>query len=99
MWHDYGKPRPWIESARQPFVAYFLMWGLIATPLVIFLCNRFPIERRNWLARFLLHLGLFDRFGNTNFSRPSSSTSIRLSILQRASGLDDVQWIFLFQWF
>ncbi len=48
MWRDYGKPRPWIEIARQPFVAYFLMWGLIATPLVLFLCKRFPVERRNW---------------------------------------------------
>jgi two-component system, LytTR family, sensor kinase len=56
MWRDYGKPRPWIEIARQPFVAYFLMWGLIATPLVLFLCKRFPVERRNWPRRFLLHL-------------------------------------------
>jgi two-component system, LytTR family, sensor kinase len=56
MWRDYGKPRPWIETARQPFVAYFLMWGLIATPLVVYLCNRFPIERRSWPSRFFLHL-------------------------------------------
>jgi two-component system LytT family sensor kinase len=56
MWRDYGKPRLWIETARQPFVAYFLMWGLIATPIVIFLCNRFPIERRNWPPRFFQHL-------------------------------------------
>ena len=55
---DSGKPRPWIEVARQPFVAYFLMWGLIATSIVVFLCNRFPIERRNWPPRFLLHLAL-----------------------------------------
>lgn len=56
MWRDYGKPRPWIEIARQPFIAYFLLWGLVATPLVLFLCKRFPIERRNWPPRFLLHL-------------------------------------------
>jgi two-component system, LytTR family, sensor kinase len=57
MWRDYGKPRPWIEIARQPFVAYFLMWGLIATSIVVVLCKRFPVERRNWPSRFLLHLG------------------------------------------
>ncbi len=57
MWREYGKPRPWIEAARLPFVDYFLMWGLIATPIVIFLANRYPIDRRNWRRRFLVHLG------------------------------------------
>jgi two-component system, LytTR family, sensor kinase len=56
MWREYGKPRSWIETARQPFVVYFFIWGLIATPIILFFCNRFPIERRNWPSRFPLHL-------------------------------------------
>ena len=99
MWRDYGKPRPWIEIARQPFVAYFLMWGLIATPLVLFLCKRFPVERRNWPRRFLLHLAFsivlgilisLARLPLHQFVYPASHESIRM---------DDVQRLFLYQWF
>lgn len=57
MWREYGKPRPWIETARLPFVDYFFMWGVVATPIVMYLANRFPIDRSNWRRRALLHLG------------------------------------------
>jgi len=57
MKNEYGKPMPWIEVARQPFVAYFFMWGLVAAPIVMYLASRFPIERRNWTRRFPLHVG------------------------------------------
>ena len=102
MRHEYGKPIPWIEAARQPFVAYFLMWGLLAAPLVIFLCNRFPIERRNWSRRFLLHLSFsialaitisIGRLPLHHFVYPSSNEPLGLMMFRAyffSNGFDDI---------
>lgn len=102
MKNEYGKPMPWIEVARQPFVAYFLMWGLLAAPLVIFLANHFPIERRNWPRRFLLHLGLsillgisisFGRFPLHHFVYPSSNEPYSWMMFKGyffSNGFDDI---------
>lgn len=49
-----GKPMPWVEIARVYVVAYFI-WGAIFTPVVVWLCKRFMIEKRNWPSMFGLH--------------------------------------------
>ncbi len=49
-----GKPVPWTDVARIYFVAYFI-WGAVFTPIVVALCKRFFIERRNWAGMVVLH--------------------------------------------
>ncbi len=53
----FGKPVPWLHIARMSFTQYFFIWGLLITPLAVWLCSRFPIERANWRRRAMLHLG------------------------------------------
>jgi two-component system LytT family sensor kinase len=50
-----GRPMAWLEVARVYFVAYFI-WGAIFTPIVVWLCKRFVIEKRNWSSMMGLHV-------------------------------------------
>jgi two-component system, LytTR family, sensor kinase len=50
-----GKPMAWMEIARVYVVAYFI-WGAIFTPIVVWLCKRFVIEKRNWSSMIGLHV-------------------------------------------
>ena len=49
-----GKPTPWLDIARIYFSAY-IIWGAIFTPIVVALCRRFLIEKRNWVRMIALH--------------------------------------------
>lgn len=51
----YGRPASWTDMARITFVAVFLAWGLVLTPIVAHLCRWFPIETQNWLRRAATH--------------------------------------------
>jgi two-component system LytT family sensor kinase len=53
----FSRPVPWLQVARMSFTQYFLIWGFLITPLAIWVCSRYPIERTNWRRRSLLHLG------------------------------------------
>lgn len=53
----FSKPVPWLQVARMSFTQYFLIWGMVITPAVVWLSGRYPIERANWWRRVLLHLG------------------------------------------
>ena len=61
--------RDYTMSARSPLpmplwywtageVAVFLFWS-VCTPLVLFLMNRFPLQKRNWLRNGSLHVAVY----------------------------------------
>ena len=52
----YGRPASWTDMARVTFVAVFLAWGILLTPLVAYLCRKFPLETQNWTRRIGVHL-------------------------------------------
>jgi sensor histidine kinase YesM len=48
------KPRPWTDAAKSQMVHPYL-WAL-ATPLVLWLAGRFPIEQPRWKRNLCVHL-------------------------------------------
>jgi signal transduction histidine kinase len=56
-----GKPVSWLQ-AFSVTAAYSYLWAA-ATPIVLWLSRRFPLERRSWVPNSLLHIGLALVFG------------------------------------
>ena len=56
-----GKPVSWLQAFSVTAV-YSYLWA-IATPVILWLSRRFPLERRSWVPNSLLHIGLAAVFG------------------------------------
>jgi sensor histidine kinase YesM len=56
-----GKPVSWLQ-AFSVTASYSYLWAA-ATPIILWLSRRFPLERRSWVPNTLLHIGLALFFG------------------------------------
>ena len=95
--------------ARRQFVTN-LIWGIILSPAVFWLCNRFPIEKDNWVRTVPIHLlgtlgvavthaslrTLFDPITYPNEHRERSLKMFSAYFL--ANGYEDLwmYWLFAF---
>jgi two-component sensor histidine kinase len=52
MW---GRDVTWSSVARVQFT-FYASWALVLTPIILWVCRRYPIEKVNWVRRLVIHI-------------------------------------------